>query len=125
MDETQIQKWLGLPARTRVAEHIREGLADVPAPAPGDVQSHITAYEAFLSVAGRPSAPDRQVYAPWKARCRHGDHEITRLPNTNIWVGVDDGIAGCVKGGLWTDPLTGDVCDRPAVCHEPMPEAGR
>lgn len=54
-----------------------------------------------------------------EATCQHCGGIIERLPS-GVWMD-GEGFTVCVKGGLWTDPLTGDVCRRDAVVHTPLP----
>jgi len=51
--------------------------------------------------------------------CRHCGKEIERTGN-GTWTDLE-GFAGCIKGGLWRDPITDEVHRRPAVEHLPLP----
>lgn len=52
--------------------------------------------------------------------CRHCTQQIEQLPS-GYWVD-GDGFGCCVKGGLWNNPLTGEVERRLAVEHLPLSE---
>jgi hypothetical protein len=54
-------------------------------------------------------------------KCQHCAQSIERL-ESGYWVD-GAGFACCIKGGLWTDPLTGEVHRRAAVEHRLMPTA--
>lgn len=52
-------------------------------------------------------------------KCRHCGKPLIVTGN-GVWTD-SNGFPGCIKGGLWRDPLTNEVKSRPVVAHEPMP----